>query len=178
MPRKAALGKLDIAALRVVEPLGPAQKPRFREADIAVVDQVRLDAFFNLVGEFVAIRAEQLDAVILERIMGGGDHDPNIRAQRAGQHGNRRGRQRSDQNHIHPDGRKTRRQRRFQHIAGQAGVLADNDAMTEIPAPRKLSARGFTDFQRDFGGHRILVRRAANAVRSKIFPCHTLLYRS
>ena len=91
MSRETALGKLDIAALRVIKPLGPAQKLWFRKNDITVINQVRLDAFLHIIGEFIAIRAEQLDAVILERVMGGGDHNPDIRAQRPGQHGNCRG---------------------------------------------------------------------------------------
>jgi hypothetical protein len=57
----------------------------------------------DLVGQLVAVRAEQLDAVVVERIVRGGDHDAEIGAHRARQHGDRRRRHRAEQQHVHAD---------------------------------------------------------------------------
>ena len=69
------------------------------EFDVGV--EHALDARLDLVGQLVAVGAEQLDAVVVIRVVRGRDHDADIGAQRARQHGDRRGRDRAKQEHVH-----------------------------------------------------------------------------
>ncbi len=62
---------------------------------------IQLDAGLDLVGELVAVRAEQLDAVVGELVVRGRDHHPEIGAHRARHHRHRRRRQRPEQAHVH-----------------------------------------------------------------------------
>ena len=127
--REAGLGDLDIAPAGVFHAGGAAEFARAGHLGAEIGAHHRLDAVFSLVGQLEAVRAEQLDAVVLERIVRCGDHDADIGAQAAGQHGNRRRGQRTDDGDVHAGGDEARRQRRFDQIAGQARVLADQHAM-------------------------------------------------
>ena len=90
--RQRALGEFDVARLHVVEAFGAAEFGRFRQARGQVLAQQRLYLAFDFVGELVAVRAEQLDAVVLVRIVRGGDHHAEVGAHRARQHGDGGGR--------------------------------------------------------------------------------------
>ena len=70
--------------------------------------QHRLDALLDLVGELVAVRPEQLDAVVEIRIVRGRDHHADVGAQRAGEHGDRGRRDRPEQEHVHAGGGQAR----------------------------------------------------------------------
>ena len=126
------------------------------------------DLGFDGVGQFVAVGAEQLDAVVLEHVVRGGDHHAEIGAQRARQHRDGRRRQRAELEHVHADRREARDERGFDHVAGEARVLADNHAMAVIAA-REIAPRRHADAQGGFGGHRRRVRLAANAIGAEIF---------
>ena len=79
--RKAVLDEFDIAAAGIVEPLGAAELLRPARAREQVSADLRLDGGLDLVRQLVAVRAEELDAVVLERIVRGRDHDAEIGAQ-------------------------------------------------------------------------------------------------
>ena len=87
---------------------------------------------FDFVAELEAVRPEQLDAVVVERIMRGRDHDAEIGAHRARQHADRRRRNRAGEQHVHADRGEAGNQRGLDHVAGEAGVLADEDAVAVI----------------------------------------------
>ena len=98
--------------------------------EAALLDEL-LDLIFHLVGKLVALGVEELDAVVLRRVMRSGDHRTAVGVQLAHEQRNRR---RGDNPHrelgsprTHDAGGK----RRFQHIARQAGVLADHDVLAE-----------------------------------------------
>ena len=98
--------------------------------ETALLDEL-LDLIFHLVGKLVALGVEELDAVVLRRVMRSGDHCTTVGVQLAHEQRNRR---RGDNPHrklgpsrAHDAGGK----RRFQHIARQAGVLADHDVLAE-----------------------------------------------
>ena len=131
----------------------------------------RLDLALGLVGELVAVGVEQLDAVVGVGIVGGRDHDAEVGAQRAGQHGDRRRRHRPQQEHVHADGGEARHQRRFDHVAGEPRVLADDHAMPVGAAGEQL-ARGHADLERDLGGHGRAVGEPANAIGAEVPPRH------
>ena len=98
--------------------------------EAALLDEL-LDLVFHLVGELIALGVEELDAVVLRRVMRSGDHRAAVGVQLAHEQRNRR---RGDDSHrklgpsrAHDAGGK----RRFQHVARQAGVLADHDVLAE-----------------------------------------------
>ena len=170
--RQRALGEFDVAVLHAVDALGAAEIGGVREllAEIAV-DQF-LDLQLDLVGQLVAVRAEQLDAVVVVRIVRGGDHHAEIGAHRARQHRHRRRRHRAGEQHVHADRGEARDQRGLDHVAGQPRVLADQHAMPVV-AVLKNQARGLTDLERKLRRDRA-VGAAANAVGAEIFANHAV----
>ena len=88
--RQRALGEFDVAVLDAVDAAGAAEIGRGGEALAEVgVDQA-LDLRLDRVGQLVAVRAEELDAVVVIGIVRGGDHDAEIAAHGPRQHGDRR----------------------------------------------------------------------------------------
>ena len=98
--------------------------------------------------------------------MRGGDHNPDIGAQAACQHGDGWGRQRPDDGNVHSGANEAGSKRRFDQVAGYAGVLADQHTVTVV-APREQKPRGLAEPQRHFRRHRIDIGLTANAVGSK-----------
>ena len=84
-----------------------------------------LDPLLHLVGELVALAVEDLDAVVLIGVVGGGDDDAGVRLAAHRQIGHRRGGDDAQGHHVAAHGAQTRHQGRLQHIGGDAGVLAD-----------------------------------------------------
>ena len=132
-------------------------------------DQV-LDLFLGLVGQLVAVRAEQLDAVVVERIVRGRDHHAEVGAHRAHQHRDAGRRDRAGEQHVHADRGEARRQRVLDHVAGKARVLADQHAVPVlaglIDEPDRLP-----DLQGEIGRDHA-IGAAANAVRSEVLASH------
>jgi len=87
--RKALLDELDVAAGRIVEPLGAAEL-EWAGAPLWPLAERGLDLSLEFVGQLVAIRPEQLDPVIGERVVRGRDDDADIGPQAARQHRDRR----------------------------------------------------------------------------------------
>ena len=77
------------------------------------------------IGELHPIRAEQLDTVILEGIVRGRNHDPEVGPEAAGEHGDGGRRQRPGEHHVHAGAEEAGGQRLLDHVAGEAGILAD-----------------------------------------------------
>ena len=74
------LHMLDISRLRILDPLGAAKRARTGEIVGKTIVHVMLDCELHFVRQLEAVRTEKLDAVILEGIMRGGDHYPEIGA--------------------------------------------------------------------------------------------------
>ena len=162
--REAGLGGFDVAARRILEPARAPQPGRPREG----IGQVpglhqRLDLGFLRVGELQAIRAEQLDAVILIGVVARRYHHPEIRAQAAREHGDGRRGQGPDDHHIHARADEAGGECRFQHVPRQARILADHHAMAMRAAVEELPRR-LTEAQRRAGIHWRRIRRAADAI--------------
>ena len=130
-----------------------------------------LDLRLDVVGKLVAVGAEQLDAIVLERIVRGGDHHADVGAHRARQHGDGRRRHGAEQQRIHADGGEARHQRIFDHIAGEPRILADDDAMAALAAIVEDEAGGLTDLHRQLGRD-LDIGEAADAVGSEIAAGH------
>jgi hypothetical protein len=120
---KGALAELDVARGGVVHPLDPTQLLGGRGAHGFV--EGRLDGQFHVVRQLGAARGEEFDAVVLERVVGGGDDHAGLQAQGAGQIGDARGGHRPGQADVDAGRGEPGLQRGFQHVAGNAGVLAD-----------------------------------------------------
>ena len=91
-------------------------------------------------GEFFTAAREHLDAVVLERIVRGADHDPRVEAHRArhigdgGRRDHAGGRDRGSFGvHAPPE-------LAFDPLAGFAGVAADEESGADVP-PRSLATR-------------------------------------
>ena len=169
--REGALGEFDIARLAVVDALGAADLGRRRQALLQAGGHQRLDLAFHLVGQFLAVGAEELDAVVLEGIVRGGDHHAQIGAQGARQHGDGGGGQRAELEHIHAHGGEAGDQGAFDHVARQARVLADHHPVAVLAAGED-AARRHAGLQRHFGRELGGVGAAADAVGAEIFAGH------
>ena len=115
------------------------------------------------VGQLVAVGAEQLDPVVLERVVAGRDHHPQVGAHFARQHRDRRGRQRPGHDHVHAHAGEARDQRVLHHVARKPGVLADHHAVAVLAA-QEPGARGLADLHRGGGGHHPGVGAPADAI--------------
>ena len=166
-----ALGEFDIAFLRAFDSRGAADAIGVDEQGLRVgVDQI-LDLPLHVVGKLVAVRIEELDAVVVRRVVGSRQHHAEVGAQRPRQHRNRWRRHRTEQEDVHADRGEARHQRRFQHVARKPRVLADDDAVA-MSAGAEHGSRRHTDLQRNLRRHRMPVGETANAVCPEIAACH------
>jgi hypothetical protein len=129
------LREFDIAVVDAVDALGAAERRGLGKllGEIAV-DQL-LDVRLDLVRQLVAVRTEQLDAVVVIGIVRCRDHHAEIGAHRAGQHGDRRRGHGTEQQNVHADRREPGDERGLDHIAGQPRVLADHHPVAIVAAP-------------------------------------------
>ena len=132
----------------------------------------RLDRLLGGVGELEAVGAEELDAVVLERVVRGRDHHPEIGAHRAREHAHRRRRHRADEEDVHADRGEARGQRRLEHVARAAGVLADQHPVG-VAAVGEVAPGRLPEPERRLGRHRRVVGAAAHAVGAEeLLSCH------
>ena len=121
--------------------------------------EVILDFLYDIIAELLAVSIDDLDAVIIVRIMGGGDHHATVEVLRAG--------------HI-SDGRSCRHMQKvsictgrsdtcgdciFKHIAGTSRILTDDDAavlavfllLSIVPSEELAYTEGTVRCQIDIG---------------------------
>ena len=77
------------------------------------------------VGQLQAAASEKLDPVIGRRVVARGQHDPEVRAQRAGQVGERRCRQHAEPEHVHAGAGQAGHHRGLEELAGCPGIPAN-----------------------------------------------------
>ena len=135
-----------------------------------------LDLSLDLVVEFVTVVPEKFDAVVLVRIVRGGEDDAGIGAQRARDVGHAGRRQRADQQNVDAERRDAGDERILQHVAGKAGVLAEHDLGSRSRGPcacglscRENVRRRAPQLEGGLGGDRLHIGHAADAVRAKDF---------
>ena len=162
------LGDLDITVTRVIDAANPAQAVRRGQALVKALVHHGLDLQLDFVRQLIAVGPEQLDAVVRIVVVRGRDHDAQVGAHRPGHHGHARRRHGTEGAHVHADRGKAGDQGRFDHIAGQAGILADDHQMAAVVVRHEQLARRQADAQRHLGGHRMGVGAAPNAVGSEI----------
>jgi len=91
-----------------------------------------------------------------------------------GQHGDGRRRDRPELDHVHADRGKARDQRIFDHIARQAGILADHHPVA-MAAALEMGAGRHADLHRQLRRHRPLVGATTNTVSAEILSAHAIL---
>jgi hypothetical protein len=168
--RQRPLGVFDVAGLNVVDALGAAEVGGVGELGRHVPVHQRLDAGLDLVGKLIAVRPEQFDAVVLIRVVRGGNHHAQIAAHRACQHRHRRRRNRAEQQHVDADGSEACDQRIFDHVAREPRVLADHHPVAVLTAV-KSEARRLAYFQRDVSGD-LAVCPAPDSVGAEMLARH------
>ena len=131
--------------------------------EAALLDE-RLDLVLDRVGQLEALRIEQLDAVVLRRIMGCGDDRAARGVELADQQRHRRRRDDARQKRRAARAGDAGDHRRLQHVAGKARVLADHDRLAE------KRHGGLAEPVCQLAGE-LGVRHAANAVGSEK-SCH------
>lgn len=169
---QAMLDELDITTAGVVDAVGLADLVTGHAVGLHVVEDFLFHERFQVVREFEAVRAEDLQAIVFVRIMRSGQHDAGAAAHGLGQMRDRRRRHRSDQEDVHPTRDQSAGQGGLEHIAGDASVLADDDAIVVGPAGAQDPRDRLAYAQGNFRRNRIFVSSSANAVRSEEFGRH------
>ena len=168
--RERVLGELDVPAARIVDPASTADLGRLSK--LRALPHPLLDRALGIVAQFVSVGAEQLDAIVGERIVRSRNHHAEIGAHRAGQHRHRRRRHRAGEQHVHADRGEARDQRGLDHIAAEPGVLADQHAMAVITVLENQT-RGLAHLERKLRRDRA-VGTATNSIGAEIFANHAL----
>jgi hypothetical protein len=94
------------------------------------------------------------------------DHDAEVGPQAAGEHGDGGGRQWPREHHVHTSAEEARGQRLLDHIAGEAGVLADQH-LVAVAAAGEHEAGRLSKAKRGFSRHGMDIGASANAVRAE-----------
>ena len=134
----------------------------------AIVVDVGFDLVLHLVRQLIAGTGKDLDAVELHRIVGGRDHDAGIGIVLAHQIGHSGRWQNAQTFHIRTHAAQTGGQGCFQHIAGLAGVLADQDARTVAGAAGQHRSSAAADLHCQLTGQ-VCACNTAHTIGSKIF---------
>ena len=139
----------------------------------AAVFDLRLDLILDIVGQLEAVAIENLDAVVLHRVVGGRDHDAGVGAVELHKIGNSRCRHNTQQNGVGTRRADAGGKGLLQHLAGDAGVAPDDDAGILV---EMLCQHGGGTAPNAHGqlAAEILVRDAADPVGSK-HSCHSFL---
>ena len=93
-----------------------------------------LDLVFQVVGQLEAVPAEELDAVVLRRVVRRRDHDPAIGTQLAHEEGDRGRRDDAGQQRVGAPRADARYQRGLKQVAASARVAPDDDPSAALVA--------------------------------------------
>src|SRR5262245_8838748 len=164
LTRERALREDVVATDRVVDPEGLADLLARRPQGIdGTRHHEALDLRLVLVGQLEPRAAEELDAVVLERVVGRRDHHARVCPQRAREERDARGGQRPDEQHVDPHRADARRHRGLQHVPREPRVLADEDLVATRRSLAHVRQRP-AQSQRRLRRHGLDVRCAAHAV--------------
>ena len=127
----------------------------------------------------MALAIDDLDAVIIVRIVGGGDHHATVKVLRTGHIGDGRGRRHMQKVGICTGCSDSCGDRIFKHIAGTSRILTDDDAavlavfllLSIVPSEELAYTEGTVGRQIDIGLTTV-------TIGSKIFSHCFLLYAS
>ena len=175
-----ALAELDVATSGVIDAAGLAEPGRLHAVHRLL--EPRLDVEFHCIGQLGALCRKKLDAIVVVGIVRGGDHHAGLQAQGAREIGHGRRRHRPAQHHVDPGRGKSGLQRGFQHIAGNARVLADQHGRMLVdgqPLARHQRGTGSkAQAHHEIRRYRRLTDTTANAVGAEIFASHSVILHS
>ena len=173
VPRDARLAEFDVAPRGVVETTGLAEFGGSDAGEAPVHFLFHLE--FHLVGEFRARAAEELDPVVVIRIVARRNHHARVEPQGPREIGDGGGRNRTAEKHVDARARKARFERGLQHVARNAGVLADQNRRTRSArtVPDRAPGR-LTEPQHEVRSDRALAHLASHAVRAEVASAHNL----
>ena len=176
--REAPAEELDVLGLRARvgdEPADPGA-PRARRAVVAL--EALLDRVLPGVGELGALRGEQLDAVVLEQVVGRAEHDATVGAELLREEGDRRRREHADGVALGAGGEQPRHEGGLEQRPRQARVASDDEAHAVDPVVELQRGDELApDPEREVGRERLLVGDAADTVgpeqaRHRLVPSH------
>src|SRR5439155_18969049 len=132
------------------------------------------DLVLDVVVELVTVGPEKFDAVVVIRIVGGGDHNAGVGAQAARDVGDSGGGQRANEQNIHPHRKDAGRDGIFEHVTGQTRVFAENNLVPLAVARLRRNvledvAGRAAQLERGLGGRRLDVGGAAHSVGAENF---------
>jgi len=171
--REGALAKFDVAPAGVVITLGLAERigSRGRQRLLHHV----FDGQLHVIRQLGALRREKLDAIVVVRIVRGGDHDAGAGAGGAREIGDRRRGHRPEQADVHAGGGESRLKQGFQQITGDTRVLADQNLGVFGAALAKDATGGPAELEHRFRRDGFFTHFPADTVGAEISP---LVHRS
>ena len=133
---------------------------------LPVLAQPGLDRVLQLVGELVPAAGEELQPVVRHRVVAGRDDRAEVRPQRRGQVGHRRGGDDSDVDHVDTGAGQAGDDGRAEELPGRPGVAADD-------GHRPVPLEG-TDLGQHVGGRDGQVERQLGGQVAVGQPAHTV----
>ena len=126
-------GQLETGHAVALEELGglmdPADPRVARATQLLGPPDQRLEGVLAIVVELHPPLVEDLQAVVVGRVVGGRDHDPGTEVAAAGEEGEGRRRQGAGKVDVGAHAGRPGRDRRHEHAARAAGVLADDERL-------------------------------------------------
>src|SRR6476661_1802305 len=149
----------NVLEVRVRRDLDPLDLPL---VDARRGDQQLLGLLLGCIGELVAVRVEELDAVVLRWVVRGRDHDPEVEREQ----GNGRRREDAAEDRVASDRDHPARKRLFELTAGVARIAADEDLGGARPGGGRPS-----EALHELGCHE-LAHDAAHPIGAEVPPRH------
>ncbi len=129
-PAKILVGtsrqKIHVQLHRVIKAINPAYLAGHRPRKVISLDEL-FDLRFLLIGRFEPLAIKEFDAVVFNRVMGGGDDHSRKELELPGQIGDPGSRDYPGEKHINSGGVQPSNQRPFKHLAGSSSIPADED---------------------------------------------------
>src|SRR5438094_363946 len=172
LEREGPAEEVDVVRLRarVGDEAADLGAPRARRTVVAL--EALLDLVLPGVGELRALRGEQLDAVVLERVVGRAEHDAAVGAELLREERDRRGREHADRVALGAGGEQPRHERGLEEGPRQACVASDDEPHAVRRVFEQEGRDELTpDPEREVGSERVLVGDAANPVGAEQ-ACH------
>ncbi len=166
--RHAALAELDVAARCIIDSRHLTDLARLDDGHWRI--QQLFDHQLQFIGQLGTFAGEELDAVVIMRVVRSTDHDAGFSLERTRQISDGRRRHRAEQHHIGTRRGQARFECRFKHITGDPRVLADKHLASTHLA--ESHAGRPAELEHEVRRDRVFTNATANAVGTKIFLAH------
>ena len=166
--RHTALAELDITPCSIIDARRLANLCRLNHRHRLI--QQLLNHQFHFIWQLGALTGKELDAIIVMRIVRGTDDNAGLRLKSTGQIGHCRSWHRPQKLHIGAGSSQPSLKSRLEHIAGNARVLANQNAALAVLA--ESHARRPAELEHELGSDWILPDMTTNTVGSEILSAH------